>query len=159
MEKLCKFLFVAAVLAFSAHAYADYDYPYFTVKYASGAEESYATSGLVLRYVTIDGTMCMIATNASVTDTTAVADLASQWFSSTPTGIESVKSDGTSISYADGVVTINASMPGMLRVYSVDGMTVKNELLSAGRSTVSLVSLPDGIYIVNFGGNKIKIKK
>ena len=106
----------------------------------------------------------MLITTATQSQDFEIASVAQYYFADEVTGVKALKANDLRISQSgDGLVTIEGLQPSSaVRLFSLDGKEQPASVTYAdgGKATVSLSSLPKGIYIISVNRQQnIKINK
>ena len=145
---------VVAALALTtcANAVAD-EYTYITEVRLDGDEQSVALS--VVKKVVFTETDVVIVTTAGdiVCPLTNFKNLT---FADQPTDIKTLKDSSNSLNVTGNKLTVNGN--GIVLIYSRSGQLV-GAVKAEGSTALSLESLPQGIYIVTFGEESIKVTR
>lgn len=100
-----------------------------------------------------DGNVVVEKTDGTST-TTAMSSISRMYFGAISTGIQDVNLAGNNF---DGK-SITMGNKGRVRIFRASGQMVSDGNYEPGQS-VSLESLPSGVYVVEIGGNSFKVAK
>ncbi|MCD8304868.1 MAG: T9SS type A sorting domain-containing protein [Prevotellaceae bacterium] len=145
-----QFILIAALLTVACLQTRADDYKYLTAAY-DNTEESYELA--TVQKITFEDGNVVITTSQGIV-TLPEDQMQKMYFSSTATAVESLATESTGLSYSDGL--LHASGKAMLYVYSSAGQLLQAASVD-GEMSISLRSLPEGVYIVNMGGETIKV--
>lgn len=134
-------------------------YDYLTFAYG-GVEKSFSMSSLKKLTFT-DGQVVAVTAEGEVSMPQHVMER--MFFSATPTNIRpAVAGDNTALAYdaLSGCLRINGGTAAQsLRIFTVNGMLVRELTVAAGGDNVSLTGLPKGIYIAKLNDITLKFSK
>lgn len=110
--------------------------------------------------VTFSGSDCVFSSE-SATVTLARTSIADFHFEDAALGIGKVKSGDTLFRIVGkGIVSLVNVSSSAVRVYDLQGKSVKAGIATDGQNTVvSLEQLPSGVYVISYLGNVIKVKR
>ena len=147
-----KKLFLTIALAASLSASAD-DYAYLTAQYG-GVEQSIELA--TVRTISFEQDLVVVTTSEARL-TFPLAEMQKMYFSATATAIDRLPSETDSLKVIGGVLHV-VGQKGIVRVYASNG-TLQHVAQVEGRSSISLQSLPKGVYFIQLGNQVIKVSK
>lgn len=147
-----KKLFLTIALAASLSASAD-DYAYLTAQYG-GVEQSIELA--TVRTISFEQDLVVVTTSEARL-TFPLAEMQKMYFSATATAIDRLPSETDNLKVIGGVLHV-AGQKGIVRVYASNG-TLQHMAQVEGRSSISLQSLPKGVYFIQLGNQVIKVSK
>lgn len=132
------------------------DYAYLTLKYG-GVEESVALASV--KKITFEGTNLQLVTQTGTSEY-ALSTMQKLFFSATPTALQTVtgkETNGLAYDAAACRLTVGAAAGATrLTVYAVNGTPVRQLMVPAGGTELSLSGLPRGLYVARAGGQTLK---
>jgi len=148
-----KKILILALVAMSAHTLWADDYNYLTVAYNS-VEQSITLS--TVQKITFEDSNCVVTTTEG-NYSFPLSQMEKMTFTADPTAIEALPLQSENMKCLNGQLTLGQT--GLLRIYNASGALIRVAQVSQKGTTVSLASLPSGLYIVTLGGQTIKVKK
>ena len=121
----------------------------------TGDEESWSLSDV--RKITFSGSDVVITTTDGSTKTYAMSEVSKLNFQDTPTSIDRVKASSP-VQFDGNALHVGASTGTPVDVYTATGSLACKSVVD-GSGQVSLSSLPNGVYLVKIGNNKVKVLK
>lgn len=112
----------------------------------------YAVSDL--KKITFSNGNVVVESIDGTSTTTAMSSISRMYFGAIPTGIQDVNLAGNNF---DGK-SITMGKKGRVRIFRASGQMVSDGNYESGQS-ISLESLPAGVYVVEVGGSSFKIAK
>lgn len=146
-----------ALATVSLPALAD-DYGFLTFQYG-GVQKSVALASM--KKITFSGGKMLAATTDGV-HSFDLNTMEKMFFSSTATALTTVSADRTGLSYDAASQTVQVGEQGgnaTLHVYFLNGSLALRTPVPAGGTTVSLATLPKGVYVVKLNGQTLKITR
>jgi len=146
-----KMLLVAIATICSLSAFAD-DLNLYIID-SSNTEASYPVSSL--QKITFESGNVVVTTTSGTTASTAISDVSKMYFGTASTAIETAQAaqdiafDGQNITVLGG---------GKVSVFQPSGALVASATADDGQ-TISLQTLPKGIYVVKMDGKSFKVVK
>lgn len=144
-----KQIFTGILWALSLCASAD-DYAYLTARTTS-AEESFTLAEV--KKITFTATSAVLSTTKGDM-VYPLTDFSRFYFSASPTDVRDVKAESSSLRYQSGVLEVKGT--GLLRVYSDNGRLLHVANVK-GSASISLESLPKGLYLISLDEETIKV--
>lgn len=149
MSTTLKQIFTGILLTLSLCVSAD-DYAYITAKTTS-AEESFNLTEV--KKITFTATSAILSTTTGDI-VYPLTDFSRFYFSATPTDVRNMKAESSSLRYQGGVLEVKGT--GLLRVYSDNGRLMSVAKVK-GSASVSLESLPTGLFLISLNEETIKV--
>lgn len=119
----------------------------------SGSASNYEMSGVrCIRFA--NGQMTVVKTDGT-TSVYSVAGVSALSFQAVTSGITSAVNP-SSFSYQSGCITMNAATASPAFIINTKGQVVRTFDLNEGLNTLSVVTLPPGIYILRAGTTNFK---
>lgn len=146
-----------ALATVSLPALAD-DYSFLTFQYG-GVQQSVALTSL--KKITFSGGK-MLATTADGVHSFDLNTMEKMFFSATATALTTTTADCIGLVYdaASQTVRVGGNTGGaMLNVYFLNGSLALRTPVAAEGASVSLASLPKGVYVVKLNGQTLKITR
>ncbi len=136
---------------FTLMAFAD-DYRYLTAVY-DDVEQSFKLA--TVQKITFEQGNVVIATSQGTTSIPQ-ASMQKMFFDAQPTAVEALPEASQSLTLNG--TTLSATGQGLLCVYNTAGQLVSIAQVD-GQASLSLASLPKGVYIISLAGETIKVSK
>ena len=121
---------------------------------ASSTSSEYSLSSL--KKITFSGGNIVLTTTSGQSQSFAISSITKMYFGTTSSSIQQL-ADGAATTW-DGETLTFAGNSGKVRIYRPSGTLVASQSI-ADEASISLSTLPRGIYIVNINGKSFKISK
>lgn len=157
-HKLSALLLLGAVGVLPATLRAQ-DYRYLTFAY--GSVEKSISLNTLQKLVFNDGHVVAVTSEGNVT--MPQNEMQRMFFGATATGIRTTENGrGTVLTYDydSGCLRINGGTTAQtLRIFTVNGMLVREQAVATAGDNVSVTGLPQGVYIAKLNGITLKFSK
>ncbi len=147
-----KRLLIAALLTAVSLCGMAQEYKYLTAAY-NGVEQSFELA--TVQKITFEDDNVVVTTSQGIMSL-PLGEMEKMFFSAEATAISSLKSTGKSLTMDGNLLRVSGK--GYLYIYNTEGQLVRMAHAD-GDMSVSLSSLPKGVYIVSLGDETIKITK